>query len=233
MITLLAAPGSLGPAAAIQLPASEVHHLRVRRGSEAAPVRLADGHGATAVGILAVDGRVTVTSVTRVVRPAPLQLAVAGGDKERWGWLAEKAAELGVTDLWPIETGRTAGVATRLRPEHLDRIRRRAMEAIKQSGSAWAPVVHDSVSLDQLCLMETRGHRWLTDPEGDPPVFLTAGEGVLVLVGPEGGFTDRERRQAVDAGFVPLRLGPHMLRFETAAIAAATAGGAWRRERHD
>jgi 16S rRNA (uracil1498-N3)-methyltransferase len=230
MITLLAEPGSLLPGAAIELPAAERHHLRVRREGGDAAVRLADGHGATAIGTLIANGRVAVTTVTRVARPAPLQLAVAGGDKERWGWLAEKAAELGVTDLVPIETDRTAGVATRLRPEHLDRIRRRAAEAIKQSGSAWAPVVHDPLTLDQLCALESPGHRWLADPDGDPPVFLTRGEGVLAVVGPEGGFTDRERHQVVAAGFAPLRLGPYVLRFETAAIAAATTAGAWRRE---
>ena len=65
-------------------------------------------------------------------------LAVGAGDRDRFGWLVEKAAELGVTTLVPIETARTTGVATRLRGKHLEKLRRQALEAIKQSGAPWA-----------------------------------------------------------------------------------------------
>jgi len=233
VITLLADPGILRAGATVDLPAAESHHLRVRRAREGEVVRIADGHGLVATGTLIGYERATLSAVSEAARPAPLQLAVAAGDKERWGWLVEKAAEVGVTDLLPVAMERTAGVATRLREEHLEKLQRRALEAIKQSGAAWAPVVHPLVDLDAFCLRSFAGRRWVADRAGASPRPVVEPSGVCVVVGPEGGFTDRERRQLLDAGFEPVRLGPHILRFETAALAAALAAGGWRKEGED
>ncbi|MBS1242121.1 MAG: putative methyltransferase [Gemmatimonadetes bacterium] len=230
VITLLVGPGTLRSGAEIALPASESHHFKVRRGRGTERVRLVDGQGVVAEGHLASPDRVTVDSLHQVARPAPLVLAVGTGDKERWGWLAEKAAEVGVTDLIPLETERTAGVASRLRVEHLDRLRRRALEAIKQSGSAWAPAIHDPTTVAGLCRRPADGARWIADVAGEPPGPGSPGSALLVAVGPEGGFADGERRQLLEAGYLPVRLGPHVLRFETAAIAAAVVAGVQRPE---
>ena len=228
MITLVVEPGTLRPGAEITLPPGETRHLKVRRGRDGETVRLVDGQGTVAdAGLLDAD-RAMVRAVRQVARPEPLMLAVGAGDKERWGWLAEKAAELGVTDLIPLETERTAGVANRLRIEHLDRLRRKATESIKQSGAAWAPAVHDHVSVAELCARPFDGQRWLADQAGGPPGVVPSGSAVLVAVGPEGGFTEEERRRMLGAGWVPVRLGPHILRFETAALAAACTAGSLR-----
>lgn len=223
MITVLVEPGTLPPGGTVALPESEAHHLRVRRAAEGVAVRLADGAGSLGEGTLLAGGAVAVGRITAVARPAGLWLAVAAGDKERWDWLAEKAGETGVTDLLPVESERVAGVASRLRAGHLERLQRRAREAIKQSGAAWAPLVHPPVGFDDLCSRSFEGVRWLADPEGGLPGALRPDGPVLVLVGPEGGLTGRERRVALDGGFEPVRLGPHVLRFETAAVAAAVA----------
>ena len=70
---------------------------------------------------------------------AELTLAVGAGDRDRFAWLVEKAVELGVTAVVPLETERTAGVATRVATtQHLAKLRRQALEAIKQCGAAWA-----------------------------------------------------------------------------------------------
>lgn len=228
MITLLAEPGTLRAGAEVALPADESHHLRVRRGRDGDRVLLADGEGSLAEGEVRPSGRVAVMAVRQVPRPVPLVLAVGAGDKDRWGWLVEKAAELGVTDLLPVETERTAGVASRVRSEHLERLRRRALEAIKQSGAAWAPAILPPVSVAELAVRPSEGERWIADPAGDLPEPVAAGVPVAVAVGPEGGFTEGERHQLLDAGWRPIRLGPHVLRFETAAIAAALAAGARR-----
>jgi 16S rRNA (uracil1498-N3)-methyltransferase len=233
VITLVVEPGTLRPGAEISLPSSESRHLKVRRGHDGEMVRLVDGQGMVAEAELLSADLARVHAIRQVARPEPLVLAVGAGDKERWGWLVEKAAELGVTELIPLETERTAGVASRLRIEHLDRLRRRATESIKQSGAAWAPVIHDHATLAALCARPFDGQRWLADLAGGPPGPVSPGSAVLAAVGPEGGFTEPERRQLLAAGWVPVRLGPHILRFETAALAAACAAGSLRREEDD
>jgi 16S rRNA (uracil1498-N3)-methyltransferase len=222
VISVLARPGSLAPGSRASLEEDEVHHLRVRRAVSGAMVRVLDGAGAVGEGVLDLgsgDASVHLARVDRVEPPAPLQLLVAAGDRDRFGWLAEKCAELGVTELVPVETERTRPVASRLRAGHLDRLRRRAREAIKQSGAAWAPVVGDLLSLEAAVERAASGPRWLADPAGRSPAV---GESpVAVAVGPEGGFGTDERALLVRAGFEPVRLGPHVMRFETAALAAA------------
>lgn len=228
MITVLVDPGALVAGAEIALPDSEVKHLRARRVEDEATVRLVDGTGSVGEGILVVDGRsarVRVAGVAQEPMPPALVLAVAAGDRERFGWVMEKAAELGVTRVVPVETERSLSVASRLRPEQVDRLSVRGREAIKQSGSAWAPVLESPLSLGRFLAGQADGARWLADPDGAACRPLGATEAVTMLVGPEGGFTPEERAAILRAGFLPVSLGPHVLRFETAAVAAAAA--AW------
>jgi len=223
VITVLVAPGSLLEGAEVQLEEAESHHLRVRRAAAGAAIRLMDGQGAVAEGVLVRPGdaaAVTVGRVRVVPRPTPLRLVVGGGDRDRFGWLAEKAAELGVTELVPLETARTAGVATRVRDSHVDRLQRRALEAIKQSGAAWAPVVSAPIALEHLPAQFPDGNRWVADVEGEAPPSRLCGP-LTAVIGPEGGLTDAERGVLRGAGWRPLRLGANTLRFETAAVAIA------------
>jgi len=223
VIAALAAPGELQAGAEITLAEAEAHHLRVRRAAVGDAVRLLDGLGGLGSGMLTAAGTratVRIDSVERVPAPPVLRLVVGAGDRDRFEWLAEKCAELGVTELLPLEAARSASVAGRVRPAHLDRLRRRAREAIKQSGAAWAPAVGDPVTVAELCAAPPEGPRWLADAGGAPPPPAT-GEGVTVVVGPEGGLTPEEISALAGAGFRPVRFGPHTLRFETAAVAAA------------
>ncbi len=224
MITLLVKAGVLAPERDIQLVEAERHHLRVRRARAGDPVRLVDGRGGVGDGTLVgAPSEGTVHVVTLRSEPAPIcrGLAVAAGDRERFEWLVEKAAELGVTDVIPLETERTVGVGTRVRGQHVDRLQRRACEAIKQSGAAWAPVVRTPHTLAELVNREREGMRWLADQEGVSPPSSPAGDPAWTAIGPEGGFTDAERRLLRDEGWAPVRLGRHTLRFETAALIAA------------
>lgn len=224
MITLLVEAGVLAPERDIKLVEAERHHLRVRRARAGDPVRLVDGRGGVGDGTLVgVPSEGTVHVATLRSEPAPTcrGLAVAAGDRDRFEWLVEKAAELGVTDLIPLETDRTVGVATRVRGQHLDRLQRRAYEAIKQSGAAWAPVVHLPHTLAELVSREREGMRWLADQEGGSPPSAPAGDPAWTAIGPEGGFTEAERQLLRDEGWSPVRLGRHTLRFETAALIAA------------
>ena len=152
------------------------------------------------------------------------------GDRERFGWIVEKAAELGVTDVVPLEMARTASVATRVRDAHVEKLARRAREAVKQSGALWAPRVLPPMHYEAFVDAPRPGARWILDVAGEVPGGLDGEAPVTALIGPEGGFTDQERSQALAAGYEAVRIGPHTLRFETAAVAAAVLIQ-WARER--
>jgi 16S rRNA (uracil1498-N3)-methyltransferase len=164
-----------------------------------------------------------VTETRRVAPPAPTTLVVGAGDRDRFAWVVQKATELGVTAVIPLESERTAGVASRVRAHHIERLRRHALEAVKQSGAAWAAAVEEPLSLSGLVARSLKGSGWLADADGRP-VPASVGEVPLtVVIGPEGGLTPQERDRLCGAGYVPVRLAPHTLRFETAAVAAAAA----------
>lgn len=233
MITLLATPGTLKQGTTVSLDATEAHHLRVRRGGEKEEIRLVDGEGTVGYGGVDVSSHgahVTLDRIEKEAPPTPFTLAVGAGDKDRFLWLAEKATELEVTTLVPIETTRTHSVATRVRDGHIDRIRKRAMEALKQSGGAWAPAILPPVGLERFLAERREGQCFVLNWEGDAlPAGLEPGEGVTALVGPEGGFTPEELQSAIRAGFRRASLGRKVLRFETAALAVAAWAGIARR----
>jgi 16S rRNA (uracil1498-N3)-methyltransferase len=224
MITVLVASGAREVGERLELDEAEAHHLRVRRGEPGARVRFRDGAGVVGTGTVVADGRrhlLSVESVEAVAPPASLVLAVGAGDRDRFTWLVEKAAELGVTDVVPLLTSRAVDVATRVREAHVEKLARRALEAVKQSGAPWAPRVLSPVPFAAFVDAPRPGARWILDAAGRAPEALDGEESVTALVGPEGGFTEAERAQAAQAGYQPVRIGPHTLRFETAALAAA------------
>ena len=221
MITLLVDPRALVTGALVEVDREEAHHLKVRRARAPEPIRLIDGQGQVGEGVLQADGAVLLGRVATVPRPVALTLAVGAGDRDRFGWLIEKSAELGVTDLVPLDTERTAGVASRVRVQHLERFHRRGVEAIKQCGSAWAPTIHGPVAVEEFLSRGHLGALWLASSSGAVPGPIPKAGAATILIGPEGGFTEAEHALAVAAGFSPVRLGQHILRFETAALAAA------------
>jgi 16S rRNA (uracil1498-N3)-methyltransferase len=210
----------------VSLDADEVHHLKVRRATDGERVEVLDGAGFQGSGVLVKAGRtwmVDIGDAELQQRPPALTLAVATGDRERFSWMVEKSVELEVSRIVPLETLRTAGVATRLKAAHVTRLRRSAMEAIKQCGAAWAPTIEDPVSFGEFMAGPLNGSGWLAEQHGDSaPASVDQGS-VTVIVGPEGGLTEGEREAAVSAGYRPTALGSHTLRFETAALAAAAA----------
>ncbi len=223
-VNVLVPAGSLVSGARIALDPVEAHHLRVRRAGAGDAVRLLDGVGGVAEGIIELgrkDAAVTVGAVTRVEASHPLVLAIGAGERDRFAWVVEKAAELGVTEIVPLETEHTRGVASRIRGAQVERFRRRAREAIKQCGASWAPAVREPVGLEAFAAEPHEGLRWLAALDGGLPPAGVGPSPVTVAIGPEGGFTVEERRRLEAAGFAPVRFGDHILRFETAALAAA------------
>lgn len=223
-MNVLVPVGSLVSGARLVLDALEVQHLRVRRAGPGEAIRLLDGVGGVGEGSLELgrkDAVVTVGEVHREAAPVPLVLAIGAGERDRFAWVVEKAAELGVTAIVPLETEHTRGVASRIRGAQVERFRRRALEAIKQCGATWAPQVRDPVALDRFAAEPRSGIRWLAAIDGGVPPAGVGQEPVTIAIGPEGGLTVEERWALETAGFSPVRFGEHILRFETAALAGA------------
>jgi 16S rRNA (uracil1498-N3)-methyltransferase len=91
---------------------------------------------------------------------------------------------------------------------------------MKQSGAPWRLGIEAPIELAAALSAVDTAHRWVADIAGTAPPRVPGTSGATVLVGPEGGLTGDERARAIAAGFVPVRLGPRVLRFDTAAVAA-------------
>ena len=228
---VLVPPGSAAVGRRITLDHNEAHHLRVRRAREDESVEVVDGAGLSGTGRLLRTGSewsVEIESAGREVALPELTLAVGAGDRERFTWMAEKAVELGVTRIVPLETAHSAGVGPRLKTSHLEKLARVVLEATKQCGAAWAPALESPVDLVEFVARPLEGAGWLADSSGDaPPPGLDDGP-LTIVIGPEGGLTAEERTSILAAGYRPVMLGAHTLRFETAAIAAAAVASAAR-----
>lgn len=225
MIRVFVPRGTIETGATIALDDQEGHHLAVRRAGDRVAAHALDGAGGLGMGTLRHTGSNWLFEVEMAViqpRPPELVLAVGAGDRDRFLTLAEKAAELGVTRVIPLETTHTRSVASRLREGAIEKAQRRAREACKQSGNPWQPAIDPLATIAALPGIAS-GVRWLSaDPRGgDLPTTLSQ-DPVGWLIGPEAGFSDAELEAIeADLGATPIRLGRHVMRFETAAIAAA------------
>jgi 16S rRNA (uracil1498-N3)-methyltransferase len=197
-------------------------------------VRLFDGNGAEYTGEIASLAKRTVTA--RVLEAAPdadresplritLAQGIARGDK--MDWILQKATELGVTRIVPLVTERTE---VKLDAERAAR-RRAHWEAVlasacEQCGRNRLPRIDEPVKLAQWAatLDDDAGLRLALDPRGDANAReLVPGAQVTLAVGPEGGLSDHDLAALAQAGFRGLRLGPRILRTETAGLAALAA----------
>ena len=212
--------------AAITLEGSEAHHLsRVMRVSVGEQVELFDGLGSQFIAEITEvrknEVALLVTEEQQVDRelPCPLTIAVALPKGERQKWLVEKLVELGVTELIPIVTERSV---VQPNDKAVKRLQRGVIEASKQCRRNRLMMVGDVRTWNEIVADDSLAtQRVIAHPYGDSAVTNLEAEPALVAVGPEGGFTDAEVKQATSSGWRVLNLGPRILRVETAAIACA------------
>ena len=221
----------------VRFDAGEARHLaRVLRLHPGAVVEAADGGGRLyAVRLDVVDPREAWGTIVGDAGAAPasrespcaitLAQAVLKGD--RMAWLIQKATELGVARIIPLETTRVvARPGAGRAPDRQRRWQRVAREAVKQCGRILVPAVESPRPLASA-LGEVGAHdaAWLLwEGGGTPLATLAARVGrprrLLLLVGPEGGFTSVERESAESAGLALVGLGPRILRAESAGVTA-------------
>ena len=153
---------------------------------------------------------------------------------DHFEWMIEKATELGVAEIVPVETVRSERGLERAARKRLERWRRIALEASQQSRRAFLPEVHQPMTLaDVLARQASYKYALDEDPGGAPlatalPPARRSEDSIALLVGPEGGWTEDERGKFISKGWTRVSLGPLILRAETAAVAAlAVAGQAW------
>lgn len=184
----------------------------------------------TAITKHMMSGRIIETQTQPPRHTPTLVLAQALLKGEKMEWVIQKATELGVRTITPLQAGRSV---VHIRADRLvgqlARWRRIALEAAQQSEQWIVPTITPPQSLQEICsalepatvslfLAERRDGTGL----GDIPLPSNVNATILLLIGPEGGWTYEERRTAEQAGCKSISLGSFILRAETAAIAAVS-----------
>lgn len=215
------------------LPEGSAHHavhvLRLRPGDG---VVLFNGRGGEYAGRIAAVDRlrvsVDVLEHRRIERESPLAVTLVQGVSagEKMDFTVQKATELGVAALQPViaarSTGRVSGARAEFKRAHWQRV---AIAACEQCGRNRVPEVLPVLPLAQYCAQAgTGGTRLLLSPLAELGLRAAKLDGAVTLAaGPEAGFTTEEEALLAATGFLPLRLGPRVLRTETAALAALAA----------
>jgi 16S rRNA (uracil1498-N3)-methyltransferase len=221
----------LSAGAEVALPEAAAHHVaRVLRLRPGAPLVLFDGSGADfRAEIVAVEGdrvRARVVERSSGLRESPLGItlvqAVSRG--ERMDWTLQKATELGVRSIQPVLSARSVvrldGQQAAKKHRHWQAI---VAGACEQCGRSVLPEVRPPLDLPRfLADVPREGRRLVLSPAGPASLAGLAGMAsrIELLIGPEGGLDDAELAAAELAGFAPVRLGPRVLRTETAGIVA-------------
>ena len=209
---------------AVEIDGDEANHLtRVMRKQVGDRVILFDGTGYEFVAIITgierkqVQLSVVERRMPHCETPSAIWIAVALPKGDRQNWITQKLVELGVARLIPLKTAR--GVA-KFGDSVRQRLIRQVIEASKQCERNVLMAIQDPMSIQELDATLPNGMRKIiADPSGSPPQQDTSD--VCVLIGPEGGFTADELGLAKSLGWQAMRMGPRILRVETAAVTAA------------
>ncbi|MCK0506922.1 16S rRNA (uracil(1498)-N(3))-methyltransferase [Aromatoleum anaerobium] len=232
MISRFFFPCPLPGSGDIELPDALAHHaLRVLRLRDGDPLVLFDGRGGELAARLQVRGRDAFAvrgEHHALERESPLSLvlvqALASGEK--MDWIVQKAVELGVSALVPLQAERSvlklSGERAHKRVAHWRQV---AISACEQSGRNRVPEIEPISGLREYLASAAAASRLVLTPvDGRRLASLARPDAALhLLVGPEGGWSDEELAMCRAAGCVPVGVGPRVLRTETAGLAAIAA----------
>ncbi len=232
-LTRIYTPAPLAPGSEILLPAQAGEHLtRVLRLEPGAAFTLFNGLGGEySATLVAGNGKQVMARVLDHLpaeRESPLEVTLLQGVArgERMDFIVQKSTELGVMRIVPVLCERSIvklDVKQRARKrEHWQAI---SISACEQSGRNRMPEVSEPAALgDALTALITGGLRCLLAADGEESLASAAARAaprpIVLLIGPEGGLAENERRLAQVNGFVACRMGPRVMRTETAGLAA-------------
>ncbi len=207
------------------------HMVKVLRLKPGAGVLLADGRGTEFTGIIASVGKETLVVTiqeSRIAAPADMPRitlfqGLPKGDKLEF--ILQKTTELGVAEVIPFAASRSV---SRIRKgeeaEKVSRWQRIVQEAARQSGCGSVPQVALAGSMGEVVKLSGHGVKFLlwegekVNRLKDTLAGLPKPETIALIVGPEGGLSAEEAATATDNGFIPVSLGPRIVRTETAGL---------------
>lgn len=210
-----------------ELPEEEAAHCsRVLRLSAGDEITLTDGKGNFYLAEITAttNKRCTVmvkeTKPQEALWPCHLHIAMAPTkNMDRNEWFAEKATEIGFDELTFLNCRFSERKI--IKTERIEKI---LISAIKQSLKARLPKLNEMTDFDKFIAKDFKGQKFIAHCyEGEKPFLkdvLRKGEDALVLIGPEGDFSEKEVEKAIEKGFIPISLGKSRLRTETAALVA-------------
>ncbi|KLD69962.1 16S rRNA (uracil(1498)-N(3))-methyltransferase [Xanthomonas pisi] len=219
----------------VTLPEESANHLlRVLRLREGDACILFNGDGSDYHARITVAGkreaRALVERAQALSNESPLRVTLLQGIArgEKMDLILQKATELGVAAIVPVNAERTEVKLDAARMEkRLAHWRSVVVSACEQSGRARVPTVATPLGLQEAAQASDPQARRLTlDPQGEHRLSTLSAnidQGLIVAIGPEGGWSPRDRATLADAGFTGLQLGPRILRTETAGLAAIAA----------
>ena len=205
-----------------ELPEEEAQHcVRVLRLTAGDEITLTDGKGNFyRAEISAATNKRCLVNIKETIHQEPLwqghlHIAMAPTkNMDRNEWSAEKATEIGFDELTFLNCRFSERKV--IKNERIEKI---LISAIKQSLKARLPKLNEMTDFNKFINQEFKAHCY----EGEKPLLkdvLKAGEDALVLIGPEGDFSEGEVEKAIEQGFTPISLGKSRLRTETAALVA-------------
>jgi 16S rRNA (uracil1498-N3)-methyltransferase len=219
------APLSLGQH---ELPEAQAHYIgRVLRHAAGDAVQLFDGSGQEYLGELIEVGkksvRVELRETLAGMAESPLSIHLGQGLSrgERMDWAIQKATELGASQISPIVSARCE---VRLKDERADKRmahwRQIAISACEQCGRPLLPQINPPATLEQWLEQVEADLKLVLHPVAEPWASHPQPASLAMLIGPEGGLSEDEVQQAMARGFHAARLGPRVLRTETAPVVA-------------
>ena len=209
-----------------ELPEEEARHCtRVLRLSEGDEITLTDGKGNFyRAAISGASNKRCMVSILETTHQHPLwnghlHIAMAPTkNMDRNEWFAEKATEIGIDEITFLDCrfSERKNIKT-------DRIEKIVVSAMKQSLKARLPRIHEMTPFDKFMNQEFKGQKFIAHCyKQDKKLLkemLVPNEDTLILIGPEGDFSEEEVAKAIEKGFQPISLGNSRLRTETAALA--------------
>jgi 16S rRNA (uracil1498-N3)-methyltransferase len=217
----------------VLLPDDELHHLvRVRRVREGSLFEALDlEEGVAYLCTLSREGKQWFGQIVEILKTGfepklEITLVQALIKKDRFEWVIQKATELGVTQIIPLITHRTEiRLNDHRERKKIQRWNRITVEAVKQCGRTKLPSVSSPVSLKEIIHEVSDSPRFVCDESAQQPLsqVLKGYEGLkacMLFIGPEGGWDEQDRLLFREVETDTVKLGPRILRAETAAITA-------------